>query len=140
MSAPGDPVPDRDQLEVGLIRLLGIRVEEASGDRVVLACPVTPDLFQPYGLVHGGVHAALAETAASVGGALWFGDQGKVVGISNHTDFLRAVSDGRLRAEATPLARGRTTQLWQVLITDQTGRLVAHAKVRLQNLANAPGA
>ena len=129
-----------DQLEVGLIRHLGIRFEEASGDRVVLACPVTPALFQPYGLVHGGVHAALAETAASVGGALWFGDQGKVVGVSNHTDFLRAVTDGRLRAEATPLARGRTTQLWQVEIRDEQHRLVAHAKVRLQNVAEAPGA
>jgi len=135
MSAPGPA-----QFEVGLIGHLGIRVEEASGDRVVLACPVTPDLFQPYGLVHGGVHAALAETAASVGGALWFGDRGKVVGVSNHTDFLRAVRDGRLRAEATPLARGRTTQLWQVVITDEAGRLVAHAKVRLQNLPEAPGA
>ena len=142
MSAPADPGADSDrgQFEVGLIRHLGIRFEEASGDRVVLACPVTPELFQPYGLVHGGVHAALAETAASVGGALWFGERGKVVGVSNHTDFLRAVRDGRLRAEATPLARGRTTQLWQVVITDEAGRLVAHAKVRLQNLPEAPGA
>jgi len=142
MSAPVDPGAGsgHDQLEVGLIKHLGIRIEEASGDRVVLACPVTPDLFQPYGLVHGGVHAALAETAASVGAALWFGDQGAVVGVSNHTDFVRAVREGRLRAEATPLARGRTTQLWQVVIADETGRLVAHAKVRLQNLARAPGA
>jgi 1,4-dihydroxy-2-naphthoyl-CoA hydrolase len=137
--SPVDP-PDRDQLEVGLVKLLGVRVEEASGDRVVLACPVTPDLYQPFGLVHGGVHATLAETAASVGGALWFGDQGKVVGVSNHTDFLRAVRGGELRAEATPLARGRTTQLWQVEISDGNGRLVAHAKVRLQNLAEAPDA
>src|SRR4029453_16107671 len=122
MSPAGDPAPDRDQLEVGLIRQLGIRIEEASGDRVVLACPVTPALFQPYGLVHGGGHAALAETPASVGGALWFGDQGAVVGVSNHTDFLRAVRDGRLRAEATPLARGRTTQLWQGGVPHPAGR------------------
>jgi 1,4-dihydroxy-2-naphthoyl-CoA hydrolase len=132
--------PDRDQLEVGLVKLLGVRVEEASGDRVVLSCPVTPDLYQPFGLVHGGVHATLAETAASVGGALWFGDRGKVVGVSNHTDFLRALREGELRAEATPLARGRTSQLWQVEISDGQGRLVAHAKVRLQNLTEAPGA
>ena len=138
MSPAGQP--DRDQLEVGLVKLLGVRVEEASGDRVVLACPVTPDLHQPFGLVHGGVHATLAETAASVGGALWFGDRGKVVGVSNHTDFLRAVRAGELRAEATPLARGRTTQLWQVEISDEQGRLVAQAKVRLQNLPEAPGA
>jgi 1,4-dihydroxy-2-naphthoyl-CoA hydrolase len=129
---------DRDELEVGLVRLLGVRVEEASGDRVVLSCPVTPDLHQPFGLVHGGVHATLAETAASVGGALWFGDRGNVVGVSNHSDFLRAVRTGELRAEATPLARGRTTQLWQVEIRDTQGRLVAHAKVRLQNVTEAP--
>jgi uncharacterized protein (TIGR00369 family) len=141
MNAPGDTgASDHEQLEVGLIKHLGIHVEEASGDRVVLTCPVTPDLFQPYGLVHGGVHATLAETAASVAGALWFGDRGKVVGVSNHTDFLRAVRRGELRAEATPLARGRTTQLWQVEIGDEQGRLVAHAKVRLQNLTEAPGA
>jgi uncharacterized protein (TIGR00369 family) len=138
MSASDDR--DREQVETGLIKLLGIRIEEASGDRVVLTCPVTPDLHQPFGLVHGGVYATLAETAASVAGASWFGDRGKVVGVSNHTDFLRAVRGGELRAEATPLARGRTTQLWQVEIRDEQHRLVAHAKVRLQNVAEAPGA
>jgi 1,4-dihydroxy-2-naphthoyl-CoA hydrolase len=136
VNAP-DP-PSRTALQGGFVELLGLRIEAASGDRVVLACPVTPDLHQPYGLVHGGVHASLAETAASIAGALWLGDQGKVVGISNHTDFLRAVRSGMLRAEATPLARGRTTQLWQVAISDGQDRLVAHAKVRLQNLTDAP--
>jgi uncharacterized protein (TIGR00369 family) len=131
--------PDDSGLERGFIKLVGIRVEQASGDRVVLTCPVTPDLHQPFGLVHGGVYATLAETAASVGASVWFGDQGKVVGVSNHTDFLRAVRRGELRAEATPLNRGRTTQLWQVVIIDEQGRLIAHAKVRLQNLTEAPG-
>ena len=138
MTSPGPP--DDSGFERGFIKLVGLRVTEASGDRVVLACPVTPDLHQPFGLVHGGVYATLAETAASIGASLWFGDQGKVVGVSNHTDFLRAVRRGELRAEATPLSRGRTTQLWQVEISDEQGRLVAHSKVRLQNLAEAPGA
>ena len=132
--------PDDSELQRGFLKLVGLRIEQASGDRVVLTCPVTPDLHQPFGLVHGGVYATLAETAASVGGSLWFGDRGKVVGVSNHTDFLRAVRRGELRAEATPLARGRTTQLWQVEIVDEQGRLIAHAKVRLQNLSEAPGA
>ena len=138
MTSPGPP--DDAGLERGFTKLVGLRIGEASGDRVVLTCPVTPDLHQPFGLVHGGVYATLAETAASVGASLWFGDQGKVVGVSNHTDFLRAVRRGELRAEATPLSRGRTTQLWQVEIGDEQGRLVAHSKVRLQNLAEAPGA
>ena len=139
MTTPAPP-DDDSELERGFIKLVGLRIEQASGDRVVLTCPVTPDLHQPFGLVHGGVYATLAETAASVAGALWFGDRGKVVGVSNHTDFLRAVRRGEHRAEATPLARGRTTQLWQVEIGDEQGRLVAHAKVRLQNLTEAPGA
>jgi 1,4-dihydroxy-2-naphthoyl-CoA hydrolase len=138
MTSPG--LSDDAGLERGFIKLVGLRIGEASGDRVVLTCPVTPDLHQPFGMVHGGVYATLAETAASVGASLWFGDQGKVVGVSNHTDFLRAVRRGELRAEATPLSRGRTTQLWQVEIGDERGRLVAHSKVRLQNLAEAPGA
>ena len=138
MSSPD--APDTAELHRGFIKLVGLRIEEATGDRVVLTCPVTPDLHQPFGLVHGGVYATMAETAASVAGALWFGDQGNVVGVSNHTDFLRAVRRGELRAEATPLSRGRTTQLWQIEIGDDQGRLVAHAKVRLQNVAEAPGA
>ena len=131
---------DRPELHGGFTKLVGLRFAEVSADRVVLTCPVTADLHQPYGLVHGGVHATLAETAASVGAALWLGERGKVVGVSNHTDFLRAVRAGQLRAEATPLARGRTTQLWEVEIRDDQQRLVAHAKVRLQNVAEAPGA
>jgi 1,4-dihydroxy-2-naphthoyl-CoA hydrolase len=123
---------------MGLDELLGIRVEEVSGDRVVAVCPVTPDLHQPYGLVHGGVYAVLAETTASYGAAAWLNDRGGTFGISNHTDFLRPVREGRLRAEATPLARGRTTQLWQVAISDDRERLVAHGRVRLINLADMP--
>jgi 1,4-dihydroxy-2-naphthoyl-CoA hydrolase len=124
---------------MGLDGLLGIRVEEVSGDRVVAVCPVTPDLHQPYGLVHGGVYAVLAETTASYGAAAWLGDRGGTFGISNHTDFLRPVREGTLRAEATPLARGRTTQLWQVAISDDRDRLVAHGRVRLINLTDMPG-
>jgi 1,4-dihydroxy-2-naphthoyl-CoA hydrolase len=123
---------------VGLRELLGIRVEEASGERAVVVCAVTPDLHQPYGLVHGGVYAVLAETAASHGAAAWLDGRGRTFGISNHTDFLRPVREGTLRAEATPLARGRTTQLWQVAISDDHDRLVAHGRVRLINLDGMP--
>lgn len=120
--------------------LLGIEVVELSAERVVAELEVTPALHQPYGILHGGAIAALAETAASYGGALSAAQTeggGGAVGVSNHTDFLTAVRDGRLRAEATPLARGRTFQLWQVAITREDGRLVAHAKVRLFNLPGA---
>ena len=121
-------------IEMGLVKLLGILVVETSADLVRLEWDVTPDHHQPYGIVHGGVHCTAIETAASVGAALWFGDRGRVVGVSNQTDFLRAVSEGTLAAVATPIHRGRSQQLWLVEITDEQHRLIARGQVRLQNL------
>ncbi|HEY3715470.1 MAG TPA: PaaI family thioesterase [Jatrophihabitantaceae bacterium] len=121
-------------IEMGVVKVLGIRVVETSADLVRLEWDVTPDHHQPYGIVHGGVHCTAIETAASVGAALWFGDRGRVVGVSNQTDFLRAVSEGTLSAVATPIHRGRSQQLWLVEITDEQHRLIARGQVRLQNL------
>lgn len=118
----------------GFATWIGLEVVEASGDRVVLAWEARPELHQPFGIVHGGVHSSVVETAASVAGAHWWGDRGQVVGVSNQTDFLRAVREGRLTATATPLHRGRLQQLWAVEIVDDEARLVARGQVRLQNL------
>lgn len=118
----------------GFVALLGLKFDEVSGDRVVIRWQVRPELHQPYGIQHGGVYCAVVETAASIGGALWLGDKGKVVGVSNQTDFLRAVRDGELTAVGTPIHRGRSQQLWLVEITDEGGRLVSRGQVRLQNL------
>ena len=63
-------------------------------------------------------------------------DQGQVaVGLTNTTHFLRSLTAGRVSVEATALNQGRTQQLWQVNITDESGRLIAHGEVRLQNVA-----
>ncbi|MFI7429188.1 PaaI family thioesterase [Micromonospora sp. NPDC049836] len=121
----------------GFVALLGLKFDEVSGDRVVIRWQVRPELHQPYGIQHGGVYCAVVETAASIGGALWLGDQGKVVGVANQTDFLRAVRDGELTAVGTPIHRGRSQQLWLVEITDEGGRLVSRGQVRLQNLTGA---
>jgi 1,4-dihydroxy-2-naphthoyl-CoA hydrolase len=122
---------------VGLDSTLGAEFVEASGDRVVVTCPVQPHILQPYGLVHGGVHCALVETAASMGGALWFGERGNVVGVANHTNFLRAAREGTLTATAEPVQRGRTQQLWRVTVTGDDGRNLAVGEVRLANIPNA---
>ncbi|MFI7026738.1 PaaI family thioesterase [Micromonospora sp. NPDC049900] len=118
----------------GFAGLLGLEFDEMSGDRVTIRWRVRPELHQPYGLQHGGVYCAVVETAASVGGGVWLGERGQVVGVSNQTDFLRPVRDGELTAVGTPVHRGRSQQLWQVEITDADGRLVARGQVRLQNL------
>ena len=114
--------------------LLGLQIIEATGDRVIAELPVGPHLHQPTGIVHGGVHATLVETAASIAASLWLGDDRYAVGISNHTDFLRPVTEGTLRVESTPVQRGRTMQLWRVEVTDGEGRAVASGRVRLMNM------
>lgn len=124
---------DSAQYSSGFDNLVGTRILEASGDRVLAEIEVGPHLLQPFGIVHGGVHATLVETTASIGASLWLGEGGAAMGITNSTDFLRPVSSGTLRIEATPLQRGKTMQLWQVSITDEDSRPVAVGRVRLFN-------
>ncbi|GGL00338.1 PaaI family thioesterase [Nocardia jinanensis] len=114
--------------------LMGLHVTELGPDRVRGEWTVTPQLHQPAGIQNGGVLCTVVETLASSGGAAWYGERGVVVGVNNNTDFLRAVREGQLSAEATPLHRGGMQQLWQVVVTDADGRLIARGQVRLQNL------
>ncbi len=130
-----------DSINVGLAEVLGFQFDEVRPDLVVLSWTTGSQHLQPYGIVHGGVYCAAAETSASIGAAVWFGDRGKVVGVSNHTNFLRSVGAGaRVVATATPIHRGRSQQLWQIEMRDDQDRLVSRGEVRLQNLAGwAPG-
>ena len=121
-----------------LDELLGTTVLTAGPDRAVVTLPVSARLHQPGGIVHGGVYCTLVELAASVAANSWLDDGRVAVCVSNQTDFLRAVRTGVLRAESVPLQRGRTQQLWEVRITDERDRLVAHGRLRLANLEGAP--
>ena len=113
---------------------LGLVLDTANGDEVTAHWTVTPEMHQPYGILHGGVHCSVVETLASVGAALWLGDRGKVVGVSNTTDFYRASSAGYLTSGARPLHRGRSQQVWLVETLDDKDRTMARGQVRLQNL------
>lgn len=125
----------------GLLALLGVQVAQAGPDHVVLTLEAGADHSQPHGVTHGGIHCALVESAASVGGHLWMGERGTVVGVSNHTDFIRPFTTGRLTATASPIHRGRSQQLWLVEITSDAGKLIARGEVRLHNMpADAAGA
>jgi uncharacterized protein (TIGR00369 family) len=107
----------------------------ASKDEVVAELEIGPAHRQPYGIVHGGVHAGIIETVASVGAALYAMPLGRsVVGLENHTSFLHAVREGVLRVTARPLTRGRRTQVWEGTVTDAAGRVAATGRVRLLSL------
>ena len=113
---------------------IGLRITEATADKVVATWTAAERHHQPYGIVHGGVHASVVETLGSVGSAMWFGDRGKVVGVNNSTDFYRAVSEGDLTSVATPIHQGRTQQVWVVETRDTADRLIARGQLRVQNL------
>jgi len=115
----------------GWTRAMGIHFVLATGDEVIAELEIAAHHHQAYGIVHGGVYSGLIETVASVGAALAALPRNQsVVGLENQTSFLNAVREGKLRATARPLMRGRRTQVWEATVTDVEGRTVASGRVR----------
>lgn len=113
-------------------RTLGLAFTRVSADAVEAEVPVSEHLLQPYGLVHGGVYASIVETLASTGAALTAMTRGQsTVGLENSTSFLQGTRSGTLRGRATPLHRGRRTQVWSVELRDDEGRVVSTGRVRM---------
>ena len=115
-----------------LLSTLGIEIVEATPQRVVAKMPVGPAVHQPFGLLHGGASVALAETVAST--AAWMNvDRASeiVVGIEINANHLRAKRDGVVTATATPLHVGRRTQVWDVRVADEEGRVVCASRCTL---------
>ncbi len=104
--------------------------------RVTAHLDVDPRHHQPFGLVHGGVWCTVVESMASFGASLRARLDGQlVVGVSNTTDFLRSLREGRVDAVAEPIHVGRSQQLWQVVLTRAVdGEQVARGQVRLQHV------
>jgi 1,4-dihydroxy-2-naphthoyl-CoA hydrolase len=112
-----------------LMAKLGMEFVEAGPERVVARMPVEGNT-QPLGLLHGGASAALAETVASFGG--WLVDPSRmVVGLELKINHLRPARDGWLTATGLPVHIGRTTQLWEIRIVNDEGRLVAFSTCTL---------
>jgi uncharacterized protein (TIGR00369 family) len=114
---------------------LGIQMTEATRERVVLSVEVGPKVHQPFGILHGGVSALLAEGAASVGGALNAGPGEVVVGTELNCSHLRSMTSGTLTATATPIRLGRRVHVWGIDLRDQDGRQICVARCTLQVIA-----
>jgi 1,4-dihydroxy-2-naphthoyl-CoA hydrolase len=115
-------------------RYLGLEITEQTGTQVVARWTAGERHHQSYGIVHGGVYASVVEMLGSLGAATWFADRGHVVGVSNSTDFFRAVREGALVSTATPVHQGRSQQVWVVETRDADGRTVARGQLRVQNI------
>lgn len=117
---------------LGFDRLYGLELLEVSDTEVRAALTVRPEVRQPFGLVHGGVYAAMAESMASIATALAVRDDGDIaMGLSNNTSFLRPVTDGTVHAHAARLHRGRTTWVWDVRFSDDEQRLCAITRMTI---------
>lgn len=119
----------------------GFIVEEVSGTWVHGYVDFSEDHHTPWGVVHGGAYATIVESAASIGASHAVADRGQhAVGVHNSTDFLRPAVAGRAVVDAVALHQGRTQQLWQVVITDETTtKILARGQLRLQNVPDSEG-
>lgn len=116
----------------GWDQTMGLRFVRASRDEVVAEYDVDARHHQPYGIVHGGVHSSAVESVCSIGAGFDAQEHGLlVVGLDNHTSFVRAVRSGRITIRATPITRGRRSQLWEAVARDDQGRIVSTGRVRL---------
>ena len=132
MSSLPDPSLDASS---AFVQGAGLVIDTMSADEVTGHIDADRGHHTPWGMVHGGVYAAAIETACSIGASVAAEPAGQfAVGLSNHTDFLRAHREGRLEVRARPVHQGRTGQLWACDITREDGKLVAQGRVRLQNI------
>ncbi|MFI7273559.1 PaaI family thioesterase [Streptomyces sp. NPDC049879] len=107
---------------------MGVRVTEASPERVVGTIPVEGNT-QPYGLLHGGASAVLAETLGSVGAMLHAGPNKIAVGVDLNCTHHRPVRSGLVTGVATPAHTGRTSATYEIVLTDERGKRVCTARL-----------
>jgi uncharacterized protein (TIGR00369 family) len=113
------------RFEGTLVALLGIRFVEARPDRVVAELPYRDDLTTVGGSVHGGTLMAFADTVGAAATVLNLPAGATTTTLESKTNFMAAGRAGTMRAEATPLHRGRRTMVWQTRVTDESGRLLS---------------
>ncbi|GAB3660590.1 PaaI family thioesterase [Glycomyces tarimensis] len=115
---------------------MGIEILHAEPDRVTGTMPVEGNT-QPYGLLHGGASAVLAETLGTIGAMLHGGPRRIAVGVDLNATHHRAVRSGAVTGEAVPLHRGRSTATYEITVSDEDGRRVCTARLTCM-LRDAP--
>lgn len=117
---------------------LGIEFTEAGDDWLAARMPVDHRTHQPLGRLHGGASVALAETVASMGGAMTLDPASKVtVGMEINANHIRPAMSGYVTATAKAESLGRTTQIWTIRITDDAGKLVCLSRITLAVVATS---
>lgn len=122
----------RARVNKGLAATIGIEVSTLRDDLVIATMPVNENTRQPFGILHGGASAALAETVASLGAYMNVDpDTQAAVGVELNANHISAKRDGIVTATATPVQRGRTIHVWDIRIEDENKKLVCVSRCTL---------
>lgn len=114
-----------EKWDTGLVKHLGIRFVEVDRDRVVAELAVREELMTVGGTVHGGTLMAFADTIGAAGTAANLEPGQGTATIESKTNFFAGCRGGTVRAESTPLHKGRRTHVWQTRVTDDKGKLLS---------------
>jgi 1,4-dihydroxy-2-naphthoyl-CoA hydrolase len=114
-----------DDWNTGLVKHLGMQFVEVTKERVVATLEVRPELLTTTGTVHGGTLMAFADTTGAAGTAANLAPGQSTATLESKTNFFAGCKSGVLRAEATPLHRGKRTHVWQTRVTDAAGKLLS---------------
>ena len=115
-----------------LMDALNMKVTEQSKQLIKVEMPITGNVKQPMGFLHGGATVALAETAASIGGMQHVDSKTEaIVGLEINCNHLKAKKEGKIIAEASPLHIGKKTSVWNIDIRDEEQQLIAISRCTL---------
>jgi len=126
----------KETIHKGMVAHLGIEFEELGEDFVKGSMPVDERTKQPYGIMHGGASCVLAETLGSVAARLCLDPEKEYpVGLEINANHLRKVSSGRVTGIAKPIRIGKTVHVWEINISDESGKLAAVSRLTLKVMA-----
>ncbi len=113
-----------------LMETLEIEYTDVGEDYLIAKMPVTPKVHQPDGVLHGGATAALAESVGSTASYIFLDGQNFFVrGIEISANHVKSVKEGFVYAKAIIVHKGRTTQLWEIKVTDDNNNLISVCKL-----------
>ncbi len=120
----------RSHVDTAVSRL-GIEFLEVGDDFIRARVPVDERTRQPYGILHGGVSVVLAETLGSCGAHYSAAEGDRAVGLDINANHIRAATSGWVTGTARPVHRGRTTQVWQIDLTNDAGELTCVSRITM---------
>ena len=121
-----------DSIQNTMTSTIGIEITDIGDDSICGKMPVDERTTQPFGLLHGGASAALAETLGSIGGGIKvYSNNETVVGIEINANHLKSARDGWVYGKATPIRIGKKIQVWNIEITNEDDDLICVSRLTL---------